>query len=230
MFSLEKVFSAPSDSPLCPPSSGSAPNSSAPPTATSSATPAPGTSTPKRTCALKVCLHGTSDDFITVHHELGHIYYFRAYEKQPFLFQNGANDGFHEAIGDAIALSITPEYLTKIGLIKQAPPPQADLPLLLHKALDKIAFLPFGLLIDKWRWQVFSGEVKPANYNAAWWTLREKYQGVAPPVARTEADLRPPAPNITSPPTHPTPATSSPPSINSSSTAPCAAPPATPAL
>jgi peptidyl-dipeptidase A len=142
---------------------------------------------------LKVCLHGTSDDFVTVHHELGHIYYYRAYEKQPFLFQNGANDGFHEAIGDAIALSITPEYLTKVGLLKQAPPASADLPLLLHKALDKIAFLPFGLMIDKWRWQVFSGEVKPANYNAAWWTLREKYQGVAPPVDRTEADFDPAA-------------------------------------
>jgi peptidyl-dipeptidase A len=145
----------------------------------------------KEDVRLKVCLHGTSDDFITVHHELGHIYYYRAYENQPFLFQNGANDGFHEAIGDAIALSITPEYLKKIGLIQQAPPSQADLPLLLHKALDKIAFLPFGLLIDKWRWEVFSGDVKPANYNSAWWSLREKYQGVAPPVDRTESDFDP---------------------------------------
>jgi peptidyl-dipeptidase A len=145
----------------------------------------------KEDVRLKVCLHGTSDDFVTVHHELGHVYYYRAYENQPYLFQNGANDGFHEAIGDSVALSITPEYLSKIGLLKQAPPAQADLPLLLHKALDKIAFLPFGLLIDKWRWQVFSGEVKPANYNAAWWALREKYQGVAPPVERTEQDFDP---------------------------------------
>jgi peptidyl-dipeptidase A len=140
---------------------------------------------------LKVCLHGTSDDFVTVHHELGHVYYFRAYENLPFLFQGGANDGFHEAIGDSIALSITPEYLTKTGLLDQAPPPEADLPLLLRQALDKIAFLPFGLLIDKWRWEVFSGEVKPANYNQAWWKLREKYQGVAPPVDRTESDFDP---------------------------------------
>ena len=140
---------------------------------------------------LKVCVHGTSDDFITVHHELGHIYYYLAYKKQPPLFQNGANDGFHEAIGDSIALSITPEYLKKIGLIEQIPPAQADLPLLLRKALDKIAFLPFGLMIDKWRWEVFSGQVKPAGYNKAWWELREKYQGVAPPVDRTEADFDP---------------------------------------
>jgi peptidyl-dipeptidase A len=145
----------------------------------------------KEDVRLKVCLHGTSDDFVTVHHELGHVYYYRAYENQPFLFQNGANDGFHEAIGDSIALSITPEYLTRIGFLKQAPPPSADLPLLLRKALDKVAFLPFGLLIDKWRWEVFSGEVKPANYNSAWWTLREKYQGVAPPVDRTESDFDP---------------------------------------
>ncbi len=144
-----------------------------------------------RDVRLKVCLHGTTDDFITVHHELGHVYYFLAYRNQPFLFRNGANDGFHEAIGDAIALSITPEYLQKIGLIKTIPPPAADLPLLLRTALDKVAFLPFGLMIDKWRWEVFSGRVKPADYNKAWWQLREQYQGVAPPVDRSEADFDP---------------------------------------
>jgi peptidyl-dipeptidase A len=140
---------------------------------------------------LKTCLHDTSDDFITVHHELGHVYYYLAYRNQPFLFRNGANDGFHEAIGDAIALSITPEYLKKIGLIDNVPPPAADLPLLLRTALDKIAFLPFGLMIDKWRWEVFSGKTKPADYNKAWWRLREQYQGVAPPVDRSEADFDP---------------------------------------
>ena len=117
--------------------------------------------------------------------------YQRAYNKQPFLFRNGANDGFHEAIGDSIALAITPAYLKQLGLIDQIPPPEADIPLQLRTALDKIAFLPFGLLIDKWRWQVFSGETKPADYNKAWWALREKYQGVAPPVARSEADFDP---------------------------------------
>jgi peptidyl-dipeptidase A len=140
---------------------------------------------------LKVCLHETTDDFVTVHHELGHIYYFLAYRSQPLWFRNGANDGFHEAIGDAIALSITPEYLKKIGLIGTIPPPEADLPLLLRTAMDKIAFLPFGLMIDKWRWEVFSGKVKPADYNKAWWRLREQYQGVAPPVERTEIDFDP---------------------------------------
>lgn len=140
---------------------------------------------------LKLCLHDTTDDFVTVHHELGHIYYFLAYRKQPFMFRNGANDGFHEAIGDAIALSITPEYLKQLGLIEKIPPPEADLPLLLRTAMDKIAFLPFGLMIDKWRWEVFSGQVKPADYNKAWWRLREQYQGVAPPVDRTEADFDP---------------------------------------
>ncbi|HWF06970.1 MAG TPA: M2 family metallopeptidase [Bryobacteraceae bacterium] len=144
-----------------------------------------------RDVRLKVCVRNTSDDFITVHHELGHIYYYLAYRTQPFLFRNGANDGFHEAIGDSIALSITPEYLKKLGLIKDVPPPSADLPLLLRTAMDKIAFLPFGLMIDKWRWEVFSGKVKPADYNKAWWQLREQYQGVAPPVDRTEADFDP---------------------------------------
>ena len=144
-----------------------------------------------RDVRLKVCLHDTTDDFVTVHHELGHVYYYLAYRKQPYLFRSGANDGFHEAIGDSIALSITPEYLKKIGLIDQIPPPSADLPLLLRTAMDKIAFLPFGLLIDKWRWEVFSGQVKPADYNKAWWRLREQYQGVAPPVDRSEADFDP---------------------------------------
>jgi peptidyl-dipeptidase A len=140
---------------------------------------------------LKLCIHGTTDDFITVHHELGHVYYYLQYRKLPFLFRNGANDGFHEAIGDSLALSITPEYLKQIGLIQSIPPASADLPILLRTALDKIAFLPFGLLIDKWRWEVFSGQVKPADYNKAWWALREKYQGIAPATDRSEADFDP---------------------------------------
>src|SRR4029077_14323148 len=112
--------------------------------------------------------------------------YQRAYKGQPFLFRDSANDGVHEATGDTIALSVTPEYLVKIGLLDKAPDASRDIGLLLSRALDKIAFLPFGLLIDQWRWQVFSGEVKPEAYNKAWWDLRLKYQGVAPPSARGE--------------------------------------------
>lgn len=138
---------------------------------------------------VKMCIEVNADYFTTVHHELGHNFYQRAYNKQPFLFRNGANDGFHEAIGDAIALSITPAYLKTLGLTDTEPPAEADIPLQLRTALDKVAFLPFALALDKWRWQVFSGEIKPADFNKAWWTLREKYQGVAPPVERTEADF-----------------------------------------
>ena len=140
---------------------------------------------------IKACFQPTADDFVTVHHELGHNYYQMAYRSQPFFFRDGANDGFHEAIGDAIALNVTPDYLKNLGLIDQVPPASADIPLLLRTALDKIAFLPFGLLIDKWRWEVYSGEVTPEHYESAWWKLREKYQGVAPPVERTEADFDP---------------------------------------
>jgi peptidyl-dipeptidase A len=140
---------------------------------------------------IKMCIQVRAEDFVTIHHELGHNFYQRAYKDQPLLFLNGANDGFHEAIGDTIALSITPEYLKQIGLLEQIPPPEADIPILLRQALDKVAFLPFGLLIDKWRWQVFSGEIKPDNYNKAWWDLRMKYQGVVPPVERSEADFDP---------------------------------------
>jgi peptidyl-dipeptidase A len=140
---------------------------------------------------IKMCIDITADYFSTVHHELGHNYYQREYRLQPYLFRDSANDGFHEAIGDTIALSITPEYLVKLGFIDKAPDPSKDLGLLMQRALEKIAFLPFGLLIDQWRWKVFSGEVTPAQYNNAWWDLRLKYQGVAPPVPRSEDDFDP---------------------------------------
>jgi peptidyl-dipeptidase A len=140
---------------------------------------------------IKVCLQVRDVDFVTVHHELGHNMYQRAYEKQPFLFENGANDGFHEAIGDSIALAITPEYLQKVGLLAQLPSADADIPQLLKQALDRVAFLPFGFTIDQWRWKVFSGEIQPADYNRAWWDLRLKYQGIAPPIARSERDFDP---------------------------------------
>jgi peptidyl-dipeptidase A len=135
---------------------------------------------------LKVCLDITAEDFFTVHHELGHNFYQRAYDKQPFLFRDSANDGFHEAIGDTIALSITPAYLVKLGFIPAEPDASKDIGLLLNKALEKIAFLPFGLMIDQWRWKVFSGEITPEQYNQAWWQLKLKYQGVAPPSPRGE--------------------------------------------
>ena len=140
---------------------------------------------------IKMCIQIRAEDFVTIHHELGHNFYQRAYKNQPFLFENGANDGFHEAIGDTIALAITPEYLEKVGLLDKVPPPEADIPILLKQALDRVAFLPFGLLIDQWRWKVFSGEIKPADYNKSWWDLRLKYQGVVPPVARSGSDFDP---------------------------------------
>ena len=133
---------------------------------------------------IKMCIEINGEDFTTIHHELGHNIYQRAYRKQPFLYRNSANDGFHEAIGDAIALSVTPDYLVKVGLLARAPGPEGDLEYLMRTALDKIAFLPFGIVVDQWRWKVFSGEVTPAQYNTAWWELRRKYQNVAEPEPR----------------------------------------------
>ena len=135
---------------------------------------------------IKMCIEPTAEDFTTIHHELGHNFYQRAYQHQPALFRDSANDGFHEAIGDTIALSVTPEYLVTIGLLDKAPDTSRDIGLLLNKALEKISFLPFGLLIDQWRWKVFRGEISPAEYNKAWWDLKLKYQGVAPPSVRGE--------------------------------------------
>jgi peptidyl-dipeptidase A len=140
---------------------------------------------------LKMCVQINEEDFSTVHHELGHNYYQMAYATQPYLFRDGAIDAFHEAIGDTIALSVTPPYLKQLGLIDKVPDQSADIGFLLNRALDKVAFLPFGYLVDQWRWKVFSGEVKPDGYNKAWWDLREKYQGIAPPVPRTEQDFDP---------------------------------------
>ena len=140
---------------------------------------------------IKICIDPTAEFFVTVHHELGHNFYQRAYDKQPFLFRDSANDGFHEAIGDTIALSVTPEYLVKLGFLKKAPDASKDIGLLLNKALEKIAFLPFGLMIDEWRWKVFSGEIPPDQYNQAWWDLRLKYEGIAPPEKRTEENFDP---------------------------------------
>lgn len=140
---------------------------------------------------LKMCIETTAEDFITIHHELGHNFYQRAYNRQPFLFRDSANDGFHEAIGDTIALSITPGYLVKLGLLDKPTDPSKDVGLLLRRALEKVAFLPFGLLIDQWRWKVFSGEIPPEKYNQTWWELRRKYQGVDAPVARNEQDFDP---------------------------------------
>jgi len=136
---------------------------------------------------IKMCIDQTAEDFTTIHHELGHDFYAREYNRvQPMIFRDSANDGFHEAVGDTIGLSVTPEYLVKVGLLDKAPDASGDVPLLLRQALDKIAFLPFSLVIDRWRWEVFSGQVPPERYNAAWWELRERYQGVAPPSARGE--------------------------------------------
>ena len=140
---------------------------------------------------LKMCIQIRADDFVTVHHELGHTFYQLAYNTQPFLFQESANDAFHEAIGDTIALSVTPAYLKQVGLLDEVPPESSDIGVLLNDALDKVAFLPFGLLIDQWRFRVFSGEIAPGDYNKGWWELRNRYQGIGAPVPRTEEHFDP---------------------------------------
>ena len=147
----------------------------------------------KEDLRIKMCTKVNADDFVTIHHELGHNYYQRAYNQQPYLYQNGANGGFHEAIGDFIALSVTPDYLVQIGLLDRSQVPSADkdIGLLLRQAMDKVAFMPFSYLVDKWRYGVFDGSITPANYNQAWVDLKRQYQGIVPPVARSEADFDP---------------------------------------
>jgi peptidyl-dipeptidase A len=141
---------------------------------------------------IKMCIKPNYEDLKTIYHELGHNFYQRAYSDQPPLFRGGAHGGFHEAIGDTITLSMTPRYLAEVGLIGSAE--ESDKAVInrqMQMALDKIAFLPFAKMIDEWRWAVFTGKVAPADYNKAWWELRTRYQGIAPPVERTEADFDP---------------------------------------
>jgi peptidyl-dipeptidase A len=141
---------------------------------------------------IKMCINQTYDELRVIYHELGHNYYQRAYKDQPPLFQGAAHSGFHEAIGDTVELSMTPGYLEEVGLIASAEESeQAVINRQMQMALDSIAFLPFGKLIDEWRWGVFAGDITPENYNQAWWDLRTKYQGIAPAVERTEADFDP---------------------------------------
>jgi peptidyl-dipeptidase A len=141
---------------------------------------------------IKMCIKPDEEDLTTIHHEMGHVYYFLSYNGLPPLFQQGAHDGFHEAIGDTITLSITPQHLQKIGLVSGVKDDEkALINAQMKRALEKIAFLPFGKLIDQWRWKVFSGEIKPEDYEKGWWQLREQYQGIAPPVTRTEEDFDP---------------------------------------
>ena len=139
---------------------------------------------------IKMCIKINDEDFTTIHHELGHNYYQYYYRKQPMLFRESANDGFHEGLGDTIALSVTPAYLKKLGLIDKAPQ-EGAIGELMQRALQKIAFLPFGLVVDKWRWDVFAGKTTPANYNAAWWALVKQYQGMAPATPRGEDHFDP---------------------------------------
>ncbi|MGA8275459.1 MAG: M2 family metallopeptidase [Thermoplasmata archaeon] len=140
---------------------------------------------------IKMCIEITGEDFQTIHHELGHNYYQRAYARQPFLFRESAHDGFHEAVGDTIGLSVTPEYLVRIGLLDASPDASRDIGLLLQRALEKVAFLPFGLVVDRWRWEVFDGRILPPEYNRTWWEMSEKYQGIRPPSPRGDEEFDP---------------------------------------
>ncbi|MEO6185813.1 MAG: M2 family metallopeptidase, partial [Steroidobacteraceae bacterium] len=146
----------------------------------------------KEDVRIKTCTIPTGEELETLYHELGHVYYYLSYNGQPYMFQGGAHDGFHEAIGDTVVLSMTPAYLAQVGLgSKVTVSKEAVINEQMKMAADKVAFLPFGKVIDQWRWKVFSGEITPANYNDAWWDLKLKYQGVVPPVERSEADFDP---------------------------------------
>jgi peptidyl-dipeptidase A len=141
---------------------------------------------------IKMCIKQTYEELRVIYHELGHNIYQRAYSIQPPLFQGSAHGGFHEAIGDTVTLSMTPGYLQEVGLIEDAEDSyEAIINRQMQRALAGISVLPWAKLVDEWRWGVFSGAIKPEDYNKAWWELRTKYQGIVAPVERTEADFDP---------------------------------------
>ena len=138
---------------------------------------------------IKMCIEKNEEDFITIHHELGHIFYYQAYNHLPTLFQGGANDGFHEAFGDLLTLSITPDYLKKINFINQEEADRAEkdfIGLLMKQALEGVVVIPWALMLDKWRAGIFEGDITNENLNESWWQMREYYQGIAPPSERSE--------------------------------------------
>ena len=181
----------------------------------------------KEDLRIKMCIDVNAEDFNIIHHELGHNYYYRAYNRESYLYRDGANNAFHEAVGDTLALSITPEYLQQIGLLDEVPDASGDLGLLMKRALVNVAFLPFGLLVDQWRWKVFAGEASEEEYNDLWWTLREQYQGVAAPRNRPCRTLSIRAPSTTCRAMCPIRVTSCLKSCNSSFIGPCVKSPAT---
>ncbi|XP_068203987.1 angiotensin-converting enzyme-like isoform X2 [Palaemon carinicauda] len=142
---------------------------------------------------IKQCTKVNMVDLITAHHEMGHIQYYIQYKDLPYVFRNGANPGFHEALGDTLALSVsTPKHLKKIGLLKEVEEDkEVEINFLLQMALSKLAFLPFAYAMDSWRWGIFDGSIKERDWNCAWWDLRYELQGVKPPVLRTEEDFDP---------------------------------------
>jgi len=138
---------------------------------------------------IKMCIEKNEEDFITIHHELGHIFYYQAYNHIPTVFQAGANDGFHEAFGDLLTLSITPDYLVDIGFISKDDAEEAKrdpIALLMKQALDGVVIIPWALMLDKWRSGVFNGEIDERNLNSSWWSLREEYQGINSSYPRSE--------------------------------------------
>ncbi len=138
---------------------------------------------------IKMCIEKNEEDFITIHHELGHIFYYQAYNHLPYLFQGGANDGFHEAFGDLLTLSITPDYLVNIGFISEEEAADAKkdpIGLLMKQALEGVVVVPWALMLDKWRSGVFDGDIDESNLNSSWWKLREYYQGISTSGERSE--------------------------------------------
>uniref|UniRef100_A0A8C1ZDQ6 Angiotensin-converting enzyme n=1 Tax=Cyprinus carpio TaxID=7962 RepID=A0A8C1ZDQ6_CYPCA len=145
---------------------------------------------------IKMCTKVNMDDFLTVHHEMGHNQYQMAYRHQSYLLRDGANEGFHEAVGEIMSLSAaTPSHLQSLGLL---PPDfiqdyETDINFLMKQALTIVATLPFTYMLEEWRWQVFKEIIPKDEWMLRWWQMKRDLVGVGEAVPRDESYCDPPA-------------------------------------
>ncbi|NWI33356.1 ACE2 enzyme, partial [Sula dactylatra] len=143
----------------------------------------------KKDYRIKMCTKVTMDDFLTAHHEMGHIEYDMAYSKQPFLLRGGANEGFHEAVGEIMSLSAaTPQHLKSLDLLEPTfqEDEETEINFLLKQALTIVGTMPFTYMLEKWRWMVFRGEITKQEWMKRWWEMKREIVGVVEPVPHDE--------------------------------------------
>lgn len=125
----------------------------------------------------------------TSHHELGHIYYYVSYTRPeiPLVLRSGANRAYHEAIGSLIGLASTQRpFLVGRGLVTASAGGDGRTQLL-REALNYIVFMPWSAgVMTRFEHELYARNLPADQWNARWWELARRYQGIVPPTARGE--------------------------------------------